>query len=145
MTINPPNKLELSPEARHTIKLPLEADEHVIRDTEGNQVCRIALFGWRNQTAYEVAAFIAALVNEALTPAAAANEPGRLCEYDDCDQLALPGDDWCAEHKAEHDQLMLETVEPETTIELSQLITTEFESATLAAQWDAASILRREG
>lgn len=73
------------------------------------------------------------------TPAA------RLCEYDDCDQLALPGGDWCAEHKAEHDQLMAEELEPETTTELAQAVTAQLESAALAAQYTAANDARREG
>lgn len=50
----------------------------------------------------EIAAFIAALVNEALTAAA----PAALCEYDDCDQAALPGGEFCTVHQAEHDELM---------------------------------------
>ena len=78
-------------------------------------------------------------------PAAPANGLGRLCEYDDCDQLALPGDDWCAEHKAEHDQLMAEEFEPGTTTELAQAVTAQLESATLAAQYTAANDARREG
>jgi len=143
--------IALSPEALAAIKLPLEigAHDHInwlnIRDANGILVAKMALYGHTYEAIREVSAFIAALVNEALAPAAPTNELGRLCEYDDCDQLALPGDDWCAEHKAEHDQLMLETVEPETTTEERQTVTAQLESATLAAQYTAANDARQEG
>lgn len=75
------------------------------------------------------------------TTGALAADPVALCEYDDCDQAALSGGDFCAVHQAEHDELMA-SEEPETTTELRQLITTELEAE---QHWTAEEIMRREG
>lgn len=76
----------------------------------------------------------------------APEEPVRVCEYFECEADALPGMDFCADHQTQYEAMAAAlVVEPETTAELSQVITTEFENAALAEQWDAASILRREG
>lgn len=68
MPLNPQRKLELSPEARAALKLPLKANDWELLDADKRLV---ASLDYCAQDA-ELAAFIAALVNEALTPAAPA-------------------------------------------------------------------------
>lgn len=167
MPLNSQRKIDLSPEARAALKLPLVADKGYLIDADGTSLSVVytSWFGPTYNQSCEIAAFIAALVNEALTPAA----PAALCEYDDCDQAALPGGDFCAIHQAEHDELMADaepigdlaeqyneaigaalaeqlgdpdTISPETTTELRQLITTELEAE---QRWTAEDIMRREG
>lgn len=109
MTINPTHKLDLSPEARAALKqyLPLYADQFGNIHAANGQHLGTFIYAFRDYTVdSDVAAFFAALVNAALTPAPVV------------------------------------TVEPETTAELGQLITTEFEAA---ERWTAADILEREG
>lgn len=55
--------------------------------------------------------------------------PAPLCDYDDCDQAALPGGDFCATHEAEHAENMAacEQVEPETPAEHRQQVTAAME------------------
>ena len=136
MAINPQRKLELSPEARAKLALPVAAHGYELMDAFGCLIGTIDHFG-DNALDASFADFIAALVNEALTPAA----PAALCEYDDCDQAALPGGDFCSIHQAEHDEL-LASEELETTTELRQLVTTELEAE---QHWTAEEIMRREG
>ena len=133
MPLNPQRKIDLSPEALAALRLPLKANDWELLDADKRLV---ASLDYCAQDA-ELAAFIAALVNEALTPAA----PAALCEYDDCDQAALPGGDFCSIHQAEHDEL-LASEELETTTELRQLVTTELEAE---QHWTAEEIMRREG
>lgn len=136
-------KIDLSEEARPALRMPLRAADFEIRDSAGALVCS---FDYSQQDA-EIAAFFVELVNAALTAAAPVER--HLCADANCEDYALAGGSFCAAHeaelKAECGVTPTVTIAPETTTELSQLITTEFESATLAAQWDAASILRREG
>lgn len=121
MAINPTRKqLTLSPEAAAAIVLPLSSVDYTIVDAAGRYFGSIDVAYTANNADAEIAAFIAALVNELLTPA-----PAPLCDYDDCDQAALPGGDFCATHAAEHAENMAacEQVEPETTTELAQQVT----------------------
>lgn len=146
--------IALSPEALAAIKLPLEigAHDHInwlnIRDANGILVAKMALYGHTYEAIREVSAFIAALVNEALTPTAPA---ARFCDYEDCTCDPLPGFDFCAYHQSEHDTNIRAAiaanapVEPETTTELAQAVTTQLESDQLAAQYTAANDARREG
>lgn len=68
MAINPNRKLELSPEARTALKLPLTAQGLYLADAYGSQIGTVVACGAFSISA-ELAAFIAALLNEALTPA----------------------------------------------------------------------------
>lgn len=69
MTINPANKLELSPEARTALLAPLEANGSAIIRADGRELLTVFIVGGYYETEAEIAAFIAALVNAALTPA----------------------------------------------------------------------------
>lgn len=68
MSINPLNKIELSPETRAEIAFPLFAEANIILDDDGSQVCRIITGHGTLQVDCELAAFIAALLNAALMP-----------------------------------------------------------------------------
>lgn len=87
--------ITLSPEARDNLALPLWADGWTLRDAHHDMV---ATFDYYAQDD-ELAAFIADLVNAALTPA----EPVRMCAAADClnaADLSTPTGAYCLQHDA---------------------------------------------
>lgn len=111
--------ITLSPEARAALKLPLVANYlGIIRNADGEGLLSVVGVATTFPIDAEIATFVAALVNEALTPA----EPVRMCSNRDCLDAALVDGAFCATHDAE---LRAECgVKP---------------------RWTAADILRREG
>lgn len=149
-----PNRkqLTLSPEARAKLALPLEANGvgQIFERGTGAHFASIFSAGNYHVDA-EIAAFIAELVNEALTPV----EPVRMCADLGCLNAAdptTPSGAFCFAH-----DVALRTecgVAPETNGELTQIVTNEFEASNpeLRAQvayydWtnDGEAVLRREG
>ena len=133
--------ITLSPDALATLALPLASTGSIIRDAAGRLVADVDYAYFECDYDAQIAAFIVDLVNEALTaapgitivPGSAAPisqlAPAPICDYDDCDQAALPGGDFCATHAAEHAENMAacEQVEPETPAEHLQQVTAAME------------------
>lgn len=109
--------IELSPEARDQIELPLEAVRGNIYDARGEYILNVR--GTQTDAAidYELAAFIAALVNEALTPAAPI-DPNPIT------------DEWLHKLATVPGQFIGPiAAQPETSIELAQQVTEQLEAA----------------
>jgi len=142
--------LDLSPEALAALKLPLRMEHHAeVTGADGSFVCKVFIYGEPRWVDYEIATFIANALNDLLTPAA----PAALCEYDDCDQAALPGGEFCTVHQAEHDELMADAEQPVPMCADPECLnaadpTTSGGARCLqheAERWTAEQILQREG
>lgn len=110
--------IDLSPEARGLLPLPIRAHGYELLDANGALIGTIDYYGDNHQDA-ELTAFIAALVNEALTPAAlpavtvihednaglrqliTTEYEAHLCGDANCGHYALTGSPFCALHQVD--------------------------------------------